>query len=583
MTSTTEQQDQTVARAAEALLREHPDALVCALSNNGLIVPLPGTVQLWGQAALEGRAVIDAVVAADRAEVVSLWNRLEQEHAVKGKVRMLSRPSRWVTLHFIDLTGMHGVRLCVVLPSDEEAAGEEEEQAEVAAAPRFATLLEDEGAKVLECDEAFTEMFGYTAEELIGESVLDQIHPDDQGRAVEGWITALATRRDQLTRLRRRRRDGSYVWVDTTLHNYLNEPGRNYVLVELIDVSAEMAAQEALQEREELLRRLTDAMPVGLMQLDRERNVVYHNARLGQIVQTPPRTEPTPEDGASAGEHAEEPADRSPTSARSLLSTLTHEGMASFEAALSHVLDEGVDEDVEVDIVLAGGEWRRALMSIRALVRGDRGVGGAIICALDVTDSARAHRELERRATFDSLTGCYNRAAILELLERELAREDDDAGTGVVYVDLDGFKSVNDSLGHAAGDELLAAVAERLRAFTRRDDTVGRLGGDEFLIVLPGARGNEVAMRVAERVCGSMRKPIDVSAGTVELSASVGVACAKPGAMDADELVRRADAAMYCSKERSRGTATLDEPRPPAPSRRHPPAPSRRAAGSAAG
>ncbi len=69
MSSTTEQQDQTVARAAEALLREHPDALVCALSTNGLIVPLPGTVELWGQAAIEGRAVIDAVVAADRAEV----------------------------------------------------------------------------------------------------------------------------------------------------------------------------------------------------------------------------------------------------------------------------------------------------------------------------------------------------------------------------------------------------------------------------------------------------------------------------------------------------------------------------------
>jgi diguanylate cyclase (GGDEF)-like protein/PAS domain S-box-containing protein len=566
--STTEQEEQTVARAAEALLREHPDALVCALSSNGLIVPLPGTVQLWGQAALEGRAVIDAVVAADRAEVISLWNRLERERAVKGKVRMLNRPSRWVTLHFVDLSSMHGVRLCVVLPSDQEAAEAEDEQAEVAAAPRFATLLEDEGAKVLECDEAFTEMFGYTREELIGQSVLDQIHPDDQGRAVEGWITALATRRDQLTRLRRRRRDGGYVWVDTTLHNYLNEPGRNYVLVELIDVSAEMAAQEALQEREELLRRLTDAMPVGLMQLDRERNVVYHNARLEQIVQTPTRAEPSPDDGAGAAQSGEaQPEGGSPTSARSLLSTLAREDMARFDAALAHVLDEGVDEDVEVDIVLAGGEWRRALMSIRALVRSDGGVSGAITCALDVTDSARAHRELERRATFDSLTGCYNRAAILELLERELARGAD-AGTGVVYVDLDGFKAVNDSLGHAAGDELLAAVAERLRAFTRRDDTVGRLGGDEFLIVLPGARRSEVAMRVAERVCGSMRSPVEISSGTMELSASVGVACAEAGTMDADELVRRADAAMYCSKERSRGTATLDQPRRPAPSRR---------------
>ena len=318
MPSTTEQQDQTVARAAEALLREHPDALVCALSTNGLIVPLPGTVELWGQAAIEGRAVIDAVVAADRAEVVSLWHRVDDELAVKGKVRLLSKPSRWVTLHFMDLSDMHGVRLCVVLPSDEQAGEDEDEVEEIAAAPRFATLLEDESAKVLECDAAFTEMFGYTAEELIGESVLDQIHPDDQGRAVEGWITALSARRDQLTRLRRRRRDGSYVWVDTTLHNYLNQPDRNYVLVELIDVSAEMAAQEALQEREELLRRLTDAMPVGLMQLDRERNAVYHNARLAQILCTEPRPPSTPAErgGPSASASEQDAAPPHPPRAR---------------------------------------------------------------------------------------------------------------------------------------------------------------------------------------------------------------------------------------------------------------------------
>ena len=114
--------DRTIERGAEALLREHPDALVCALSTNGLIVPLPGTVPLWGRAAvIDGRAVIDGVVAADRSEVVSLWTRLEKELAVNGQVRMLSDPSHWVTLHFLDLMGTHGVRLCVILPGAEPA------------------------------------------------------------------------------------------------------------------------------------------------------------------------------------------------------------------------------------------------------------------------------------------------------------------------------------------------------------------------------------------------------------------------------------------------------------------------------
>jgi diguanylate cyclase (GGDEF)-like protein/PAS domain S-box-containing protein len=560
LTSPTAQRDHAVEHAAEALLREHPDALVCALSTNGLIVPLPGSVPLWGQAAIEGRAVIDGVVAGDRGVVVSMWRRLDHEHAVSGKVRMLNKPSRWVTLHFLDVTDIHGIRLCVILPSNEQGGPGDEDVEEVAAAPRFATLLEDENAKVIESDDAFTEMFGYTPEELIGESVLDQIHPDDQGRAVEGWLTTLSTRRDQLTRMRRRRKDGSWVWVDTTLHNYLNQADRNYVLVELIDVSAEMAAQEALQEREELLRRLTDAMPVGLMQLDRDRNVVYHNARLEQILRTSPghSVATTPgSDGEAPTTAGQTDADRPPPPAESLLNTLTREGAAGFQTALANVLNEGVDEDLEVDVVLDDGEWRRALLSIRALRRMNGDVNGAITSVLDVTDTARAHRELERRATFDALTGCHNRAATLELLEQELQR-DDASCVAVIYVDLDKFKPVNDTLGHAAGDDLLVTAAERLRVLTRREDVVGRLGGDEFMVMLPDVRGSEVAMRVAERMRNSLGESIEISAGTVELTASIGVACAQAGSTTADELIKRADRAMYESKNRADGAATLD-------------------------
>jgi diguanylate cyclase (GGDEF)-like protein/PAS domain S-box-containing protein len=569
MRSETAHRDPTVEHAADALLREHPDALVCALSTNGLIVPVPGSLPLLGQAAIEGRAVIDGVVAADRGEVISLWNRLDEELAVNGKVRLLSKPTRWVTLHFLDLRAAHGVRLCVVLPSDEPAPKGEEAE-EVAAFPRFATLLEDEGAKVIECDDAFTQMFGYTQEELLGESVLDQIHPDDQGRAVEGWLTMLSTRRDQLTRLRRRRKDGSWVWVDTTLHNYLNRPDRDYVLVELIDVTAEMAAQEALEEREELLRRITDAMPIGLMQVDTDRNAVYHNGRLEQILHAadPSHERSAPDAPSSDAPESPEPdlagplasadPDLPSPAARELLSTLTKESLARFEAALGYALEQGLDEDVEVDIVLAGGEWRRALMSIRALRRASGEISGAIASVLDVTDSARAHEELERRATFDALTGAHNRAAILDMLQAELDR-DDDSVTGVVFVDLDKFKPVNDAHGHAAGDELLVLVAERLRELARREDGVGRLGGDEFLLLLPDIRGSDVALRVAERVCSALSGTIELSVGAVELSASVGVACAAGRTTGADELVKRADDAMYRSKKQASGKATLDE------------------------
>jgi len=354
------------------------------------------------------------------------------------------------------------------------------------------------------------------------------------------------------------------MWVDTTLRNLLNHPDRKYVLVEIIDISAEMQAQEALQEREELLRRLTAAMPVGLLHLDTDRNVMYNNARLLEILFGSDAPSATGAHMASAGEPAlaaAEPArdarELAPgaqapaaadTSTATLLHTLTPESMQELETTLAEVLGEGVDRDVEVDITLPSGAWRRALMSLRALHRANGEVSGAITCVLDVTDSARARQELERRATFDTLTHCHNRSSVLGTLERELEREDSNS-TGVLYVDLDQFKPVNDKLGHAAGDELLVLVAERLKHVSRDSDVVGRLGGDEFLIVLRDIPGPEMAMRAADRICEALHGSFELSCGTAELGASVGVACSGGEPISCEELVRRADVAMYQSKE----------------------------------
>jgi diguanylate cyclase (GGDEF)-like protein/PAS domain S-box-containing protein len=555
---TTTQNGETVTNGAEALLREHPDALVCGLAGNGLIVPVPQSVGLWGQGLIEGRALVDNVVAADRSTVVKLWLRVQEEGAAADKVRLLRKPSTWTTLHFIDMREVHGVLLGVVIPSDEEADGDGELKDEAPSAPRFCSLTEDEGARVLACDNAFTEMFGYTEDELIGNSVLNQIHPEDQGRAVEGWLAVLSTGRDQQTRLRRRRKDGTYMWVDTTLRNLLNHPDRNYVLVEIIDISAEMQAQEALAEREELLRRLTAAMPVGLLHVDTERKVVYNNARLLEILYGSQELALVPEreaDAVASEVRADAPeasayatAESTADSTEALLHTLTEESSAVLDAALNEVLRDGVDRDVEVDVTLPSGTWRRALMSLRALVRPNGEVSGAITCVLDVTDSARARQELERRATFDTLTQCHNRSSVLGTLERELT-SNNAGSTGVVYVDLDHFKPVNDTLGHAAGDELLVLVAERLKLVSRDSDVVGRLGGDEFLVVLRDIPGPGMAMRAADRISEALCGTFELSSGSAVLGASIGVAFSNGETISSQDLVKRADSAMYQSKE----------------------------------
>jgi diguanylate cyclase (GGDEF)-like protein len=232
--------------------------------------------------------------------------------------------------------------------------------------------------------------------------------------------------------------------------------------------------------------------------------------------------------------------------------------MAAFATALGRVLDEGTDQDLEVDFVQASGEWRCALVSMRSLLRASGEVNGAITSVLDITDSVRARRELVKRATFDALTGAYNRPSMLGALQRELEREDAPM-TAVIYIDLDEFKPVNDDLGHAAGDELLVVVAERLAVASRGEDDVGRLGGDEFLILLRDISGPEVAMRVAHRICESLGSVFALSGGAAELRASAGVACARAGEIEAEELIKRADAAMYLSKGQGRGLPVLEQ------------------------
>ncbi|MEA2171181.1 MAG: hypothetical protein QOF76_4481 [Solirubrobacteraceae bacterium] len=178
----------------------------------------------------------------------------------------------------------------------------------------------------------------------------------------------------------------------------------------------------------------------------------------------------------------------------------------------------------------------------------------------------RAERRLMRLALNDPLTGLPNRVLFADRLEQALARA---ARTGtrarktpkliVMFLDLDGFKPVNDTLGHLAGDAVLVEVARRLLEEMRGVDTVARLGGDEFTVLCEGVANVEAGVAMAQRLSERLAQPYAVEGTTATLSAAIGLAVAAPLTEDAGSLLRRADAAMYAAKREGPGRVALSE------------------------
>ncbi|HEU5108785.1 MAG TPA: GGDEF domain-containing protein, partial [Micromonosporaceae bacterium] len=175
----------------------------------------------------------------------------------------------------------------------------------------------------------------------------------------------------------------------------------------------------------------------------------------------------------------------------------------------------------------------------------------------DITEAVHMREELTERATYDELTGSLNRASTMIAMDRAM-RDESTQGTGVVFVDLDDFKKVNDDLGHAAGDRLLAHVAARLTEVVRDRDLVGRLGGDEFLVILRDVASRDQALALGHRLAAGLGEPVRIGDQDVVAQASLGVAWCAPGTGSAEELIARADTAMYRSKAYGSGRPVPD-------------------------
>jgi diguanylate cyclase (GGDEF)-like protein/PAS domain S-box-containing protein len=233
--------------------------------------------------------------------------------------------------------------------------------------------------------------------------------------------------------------------------------------------------------------------------------------------------------------------------------------------AAQDVFDEALrapGEVIAAELRVRPEDGAEVWLSVRVVnMTGDADIAGVVVNLHDITARKQAEEELAHRAFHDSLTGLANRALFHNRVEHAIHRA---ARTGtdpaVLYLDLDGFKHVNDSLGHGAGDVLLREVARRLRGAVRPGDTVARLGGDEFgVLIEESARPGAEAEVVAERILRTLATPVDVGARTVRVTASIGIAVG-----DADRsrsaLLRNADIAMYRAKATGKDRAVRYEP-----------------------
>ncbi|MFE7424619.1 putative bifunctional diguanylate cyclase/phosphodiesterase [Streptomyces sp. NPDC057545] len=208
------------------------------------------------------------------------------------------------------------------------------------------------------------------------------------------------------------------------------------------------------------------------------------------------------------------------------------------------------------------GDW----LNVESTV--NRHQGGLILNSRDVTERVRLQAQLQHNAEHDPLTGLPNRALFTERVRQALGgRRTGDAGTAVLFIDLDGFKAVNDRLGHQAGDELLVQAARRLQESVRAGDTAARLGGDEFAAIILGDGAGDQSARecqvheIADRLRLTLSRPyhVGVGPGEVRVAASIGVAFAEPGITPSD-LMRNADLAMYRAKAGGKNRVELYAP-----------------------
>jgi diguanylate cyclase (GGDEF)-like protein/PAS domain S-box-containing protein len=399
-----------------------------------------------------------------------------------------------------------------------------------------------DGGRLIDANRSFCDFVGYSIEELRTLSLQDISHPEDMHLSYEGMRRLVeGGARTYVVEKRYRRKDGRDAWGQATATLVRGADGSpRYLIVVIEDIQRRKQAEAALIDAKERLGMALEASELSTWDFDIAAGTVRLDERWAAMMGLAPGATPWRIEALADMIH---PEDR-------------QEAGVAMVAAL-----KGVAPGYQCETRMRSGDgaWRWIRCTGKVV---ERDAGGRALRAigtfLDVTDRRAVEEQVRAMAFFDTLTGLPNRVLFLDRLRLAIAAaRRDSKPLAVMYVDLDRFKEINDTRGHAVGDEVLREVAQRFQRVMRESDTLARLGGDEFGVVACGADKSEAAF-LANRLTASLETKVQVGSESHSVGLSVGIAHYPFDGATPDLLMRNADIAMYRAKVSRGGIANYD-------------------------
>jgi diguanylate cyclase (GGDEF)-like protein/PAS domain S-box-containing protein len=375
-------------------------------------------------------------------------------------------------------------------------------------------------------------MFGYDSKyDFMAINVADLYqHPKDRARFNKKMLTREFVHNEEL---QLKKKNGTPFIGSVSAVAVKDEHGKvKYYDGIIEDITDQKEADEALLESEQKFRGLYESVRDGIIMVDMKGHILECNQSFLDML----------------GYKQDE------------IMKLTYQEVTpiryhKYEESIvnKQVLAQGFSEEYEKEFIKKDGKQRSVTVT-RWVVRSERGDPiGMWSIVRDITERRRHEAELEHMATHDILTGLPNRMLFKDRLEQALKyAHRKGLQLAVMLLDLDQFKEINDSLGHSVGDKLLQHVGERLSSVLRKGDTVARMGGDEFMLLLPEITQVSDSSTIAQKILTAIRTPLKIEQHQLHITTSIGIAIYPLDGLDADTLMKNADIAMYWAKDKGR-------------------------------